>query len=212
MDKGDAPPTARLIRSGGWSEANYASVHTLLTEYHDIFSQKTGELGCASLAKHEIQVVDDKPFKERYQRIPPPMVEEVRFHMKEMLEADAICPSQSPWLNAVMSVWKDGGLHFCIDFHKLNVRTKNDFYPLSHIQEAIDRFVGTGCFSFLDLKAYILQITMNEALKQCTAFTVENLGFFKCEHMPIGLCNSPSTFQRLMQNCLGELSLTYCII
>ena len=30
--------------------------------------------------------------------------------------------------------------------------------------------------------------------------------------MPFRLCNVPATFQRLMQNCLGELNLTYCLI
>ena len=30
--------------------------------------------------------------------------------------------------------------------------------------------------------------------------------------MPFGLCNVPAMFQRLMQNCLGELNLTYCPI
>ena len=30
--------------------------------------------------------------------------------------------------------------------------------------------------------------------------------------MPFGLCNTPATFQHLMQNTLGELNLTYCII
>ena len=30
--------------------------------------------------------------------------------------------------------------------------------------------------------------------------------------MLFGLCNAPPTFQRLMQNCLGELNLTYCLI
>ena len=53
---------------------------------------------------------------------------------------------------------------------------------------------------------------MDETSKQYTAFTIGSLGFFKCECMPFRLCNTPATFQRLMQNCLGELNLTYCLI
>ena len=99
----------------GWSGANHTSACALLTKYHDIFSPEPEELGCTSLAKHEVWVVDDEPFKERFQRIPPPMVEEVRAHVKEMLEVGAIHPSQSPLCNTVMLVWKkDGGLQFCI--------------------------------------------------------------------------------------------------
>ena len=30
--------------------------------------------------------------------------------------------------------------------------------------------------------------------------------------MPFRLCNAPATFQWLMQNCLGELNLIYCLI
>ena len=89
---------------------------------------------------------------------------------------------------------------------------KKDSYPLPRIQEVLESLVGAGHFSCLDLKSGFWQIKMEEASKQYTAFTVGNLGFFECNHMPFGLCNAPATFQWLMQNCLGELNLIYCLI
>ena len=53
---------------------------------------------------------------------------------------------------------------------------------------------------------------MEKLLKQYTTFTVGNIGFFECDCMLFGLCNMPAMFQRLMQNCLMELNLTYCLI
>ena len=89
----------------------------LLAEYHDVFSLDLAELGCTHSTEHTIKVTDDTPFKERFGQIPPPMVEEVRNHLGEMLESSAIRSSQSAWCNAVVLVRKkDGGLCFCIDF------------------------------------------------------------------------------------------------
>ena len=89
---------------------------------------------------------------------------------------------------------------------------KKDSYPLPRIQEALETLVGAGHFSCLDLKSGFWQIKMDEASKQYTAFTVGNLGFFKCDRMLFGLCNAPATFQQLMQNCMGEFNLVYCLI
>ena len=69
---------------------------------------------------------------------------------------------------------KDRGLHFCIDFHKPNARSKKDSYPLPQIQEAIENLVGAGYFSCLDLKTVFRQIAMDEVSKQSTAFLVGN--------------------------------------
>ena len=141
------------------------------------------------------------------------MVEEVQNHLWEMLESGAISPSQSAWCNTVVLVQKkDGGLQFCIDFCHLNPCMKKDSYPLPRIQEGLESLVGAGQFSCLDLKSGFWQIKMEEASKQYPAFTLGNLGFFKCDCMPFGLCNVPATFQWLMQNCLGKLNLIYCLI
>ena len=83
----------------------------LLAEYHDVFSLDLMELGCTHLTEHTIKVTDDTPFKECFRRIPPPMVEEVRNHLKEMLESGAIRRSKSAWCNAVMLVRKKDGAY-----------------------------------------------------------------------------------------------------
>ena len=152
----------------------------LLAEYHDVFSLDMAELRGTHSIEHTIKVTDDTPFKECFRRIPPPMVEEVRNHLKEMLESGAIRLSQSAWCNTVVLVRKkDGSLHFCIDFQHLNSCTKKDSYPLPQIKEALESLVDASHFSCLDLKSGFWQIRMDEVSRQYTAFTVGNLGFFK---------------------------------
>ena len=112
-----------------------------------------------------------------------------------MLESGAIWPSQSVWCNAVVLVRKkDGGLRFCINFSHLNMHMKEDSYPLPRIQDALESLVGAGQFSCLDLKLGFWQMKMEEASKQYTTFTIGNLGFFECDHMPFWLCNTPAMF------------------
>ena len=125
----------------------------------------------------------------------------------------AICPSQSPWCNAMVLVRKkDGSLHFCVDFCRLNARTKKDSYPLLQIQEALESMVGATHFYMMDFKSRFWQVKMVLESQQYTAFTVGNLGFYEFTCMPFGLCNAPVTFQCLMENTLGVLNLTYCVI
>ena len=136
------------------------------------------------LTKHVIKVTDDAPFKGWFRWIPLPLVEEVCTHLWEMLDSGMICPSQSVWCNVVVLVWKkDGGLCFCIAFCCLHACTKKDSYPLLRIQESLESLVAAGHFSCLDLKSGFWQIMMDELSKQYTAFTIGNLGFFKCDHM-----------------------------
>ena len=140
-------------------------------------------------------------------------MEEVWEHIQEMLDGGTIHLSQSPWCNAVVLVCKkDGGLQFCIDFHKLNNRTKKDAFPLPWMQETMESMVGARFFSTMDLKSGFWQVKMAKESQQYTAFTVGSMGVYEFLRMPYGLCNALATFQRLMQNCLGELNLTYALI
>ena len=80
------------------------------------------------------------------------------------------------------------------------------------MQETMESMVGARFFSSMDLKSGFWQVRMSEKSLQYTAFTMGNLGMYEFLLMLYGLCNAPATFQRLMQNCLGELNLTYALV
>ena len=198
-----------------WPTEQAEKARGLLWEYHYIFSLEKQDMGHTKATKHKIVLkdLDTPPFKEHFCRIPPPQVDEVREHLKLMLDAGVVRLSNSPWCNAVVLVRKkDGSLRFCIDFRRLNALTVKDSHPLPCICETLESLAGAAHYSTFDLNSGFWQVPMDEESKQYTAFTLGSMGLYECESMPFGLCNAPSTFQRLMQNCLGELNLTYCLI
>ena len=144
----------RLDKLKEWPPELALKFKWMLMEHHNIFSLEPNEIGCMDAAEHIIELLDTEPFKERFHRIGPLLVEEVREHLQEMLDGGTIHPSQSLWYNAVVLVCKkDGGLQFCIDFRRLNSRTKKDAYPLPWMQETMESMVGTQFFSTMDLKS-----------------------------------------------------------
>ena len=198
-----------------WPKDQVEKAHSLLKEYHDIFSLEKCDVGHTKAAKHKIVLKDPNtpPFKERFCQIPPLQLDEVCAHLKMMLYAGVIWPSNSPWCNAVVLVRKkDGSLCFCIYFWKLNSLTVKDSHPLPRICETLESLTGAAHYSTFNMNSGFWQVPLDKESKQYTAFTLGSMGLYECESMPFGLCNAPPTFQRLMLNCLGELNLTYCLI
>ena len=188
-----------------WTKEQQAQVQQLFIDFGSLFALDSLDLGKTSAVKHKIRLDNYTPFKERYRCIPPHLYEEVKKHLKEMMDIGAIQKSSSPWASAVVLVRKkDGGLRFCIDLRRLNAHTIKDAYSLPRIDEALDCLGGARIFTSLDLKSGYWQVEMDEDLKELTAFTVGPLGFYECDRMPFGLTNAPATFQCLMESCLGD--------
>lgn len=114
-----------------------------------------------------------------------------------------ICESCIPYASPIVLVKKkDGSLRVCVDYRQLNSMTRRDAFPLPRIEESLDALSGAKWFSTLDLASGYNQVPMAEKDKSKTAFCTA-FGLFEFNRMLFGLCNAPSTFQRLMECLFG---------
>lgn len=186
------------------AEEEQGQVRGLLQKYSCVFSAHEGDIGCTNLISHDIPLVDELPVRQRYRRIPPSEYEAAKAHIRKLLEAQVIRESCSPFASPIVLVKKkDGSLRLCVDYRLLNNKTPKDSFPLPRIEESLDALSGARWFSTLDLTAGYNQVPVTEGDKRKTAFCTP-FGLFEWNRMPFGLCNAPSTFQRLMERIFGD--------
>ena len=152
----------------------------LLSQYPNLFAHKDTDLGHTSVVKHKLPLKDETPFKDRVQRIPLGMYEEVKKIIEEMLKAKVIQSSHCAWnSNIVLALKKDSTWRLCTDFRQLNNGTIPDSYRLPCLEETLDKLAGAKYFTCLDLKNGYWQMEIEELDKCKTAFSVPGVGFFE---------------------------------
>ena len=132
--------------------------------------------------------------------------------VQQMLTNGVIRPSNSPWASPVVMVKKkDRSLRFCVGFRQLNAAAIKDAHPIPRIDDLLDALHGARCFSTLDLKSGYWQVPIQERDKEKTAFRTSSGQLFEFIQVPLGLCNAPATFSRLMDRVLAGLYWETCL-
>ena len=200
----------RLRESLSLDEANLTAeerkqLETLVMEFADVFAVDSSELGSTDLVTHSINTGESPPIKQPARRMPFALRHTVEELVQQMLEQGVIEPSHSPWSSPVVLVEKKDGSHrFCVDYRQLNSVTKMDVFPLPRIDDILDTLAGAQYFTTLDLASGFWQVKMDAESQEKTAF-VTHSGLYEFKVMPFGLCNSPATFQRLIETVLMGL-------
>ncbi|XP_038695435.1 uncharacterized protein LOC119992714 [Tripterygium wilfordii] len=178
-----------------------------------------------TLCMHRILMEDEvRPSRESQRRLNPNMKEVVRAEVLKLLDVGVINPiSDSKWVSPVQVVPKKSGItevknkddeliptrmttgwRVCIDYRKLNTATRKDHFPLSFIDQMLERLSGHSHYCFLDGFSGYNQIPIAPEDQEKTTFTCP-FGTFAYRRMPFGLCNAPATFQRCMMAIFSDM-------
>ncbi|GJR05462.1 reverse transcriptase domain-containing protein [Tanacetum coccineum] len=174
---------------------------------------------------HKILMEDDyEPTVQHQRRVNPKIHDVIKKEVEKLLDAGLIYPiSDSPWVSPVHCVPKKGGMtvvtndenelvltrlvtgwRVCIDYHKLNEATRKDHFPLSFMDQVLERLAGNKYYYFLDGFSGYFQIPIDPNDQEKTTFTYP-YRTFAYRRMPFGLCNAPGTFQWCMMAIFHDM-------
>lgn len=117
---------------GPLDEKALNGMNEFLFEYRDLFAWTPQDLGRNDLVTYRIITENALLIKQKAYRTSPMEKDYLENEIADMLEADVIRPSFSPWSSPVVLVKQKDKVRFCIDYQKLNAVTKKDNYPLTH--------------------------------------------------------------------------------
>ena len=203
-------PAMELAQKHHAKEAPKVTEHAIpedYADYQDVFEKKASErFPDPRPYDHAIDLRPDF-VPRRFKTYKLSIREEALMNefVDENLRKGYIRPSSSPMASPFFFVpKKDGSLRPCQDYRELNEGTIKNAYPLPLVQDLVDQLKGAKIFSKLDLRSGYNNVRIKDGDQWKAAFTCKR-GLFEPTVMFFGLCNSPATFQALMNDLFKDM-------
>ena len=141
-------------------------------------------MGFTDVIEHSIEITGGRPKRQGPRPLTPPLRQELKKHIQELLDADIIQPSTSEYSSPVVLVRKrDGSTRFCIDYRSINKVSRPTSYALPKITDAMNSLGGASIFSTLDMRSGYWQVGMKKEDVPKTAFSTM-YGQYEWKRMP----------------------------
>ncbi|MBW0502010.1 hypothetical protein O181_041725 [Austropuccinia psidii MF-1] len=98
---------------------------------------------------------------------------------------------------------KDGGLHLCVAYQKLNAVTRKNKYPVTPMNQLLTTFKSSTIFSKIELHCAYNLLGIKEGDEHLTAVRAK-YGSYEYLLMPFSLTNAPASFQNLVNYIFAE--------
>jgi len=176
-------------------------------EYKTVFEKKASE--CFPVKKPWDHAINLKPnFIPKDCKIYPMLPgeqEKLDEFINENLHKGYIRPFKSLQASSFFFVFKkdSGKLRPCQDYQRLNNWTIKNAYPLPRVSDLLDKLKDAKYYTKFDLRWRYNNIRIKEEDEWKAAFKT-NKGLFEPTVMFFGLCNSPSTFQNMMNDIFKD--------
>ncbi|MBW0485330.1 hypothetical protein O181_025045 [Austropuccinia psidii MF-1] len=181
-------------------------------QYLDVFSKvKAEKLPPHCACKHNVKMEGYLPPVGGIYSSSNQASDILRTYISENLEEGFIRPSSPSTGAPVLFVKKkDGFLHLCVDYHKLNSVNRKNNYPVPPMNQLLTVFNCSSIFSEIDLHGAYNLLRIKEFNEHLTCFRTQ-YGSYEYLGMPFGLTNSPASFQNLFNDIFYYLLDIYVV-
>lgn len=183
----------------------------LLVEYREITTPPTMRSEIKHNVTHHIQT-KGPPVACKARRMAPDKLKAAKKEFEMMMEIGICRPSKSSWASPLHCVpKKNGEWRFVGDYRSLNRVTIPDRYPVPHIHDLLNSFLGKKFFTTLDMVRAYYNVPVEECDVPKTA-VITPFGLFEFTRMQFGLCNASQSFQRFMHSIFGDLDFVIVFV
>ena len=201
----------------------------LCTEFQDVFSKDSADLGKTPLLKMDIPTADSPPITQRPYTLALKHVQWVQEEIEILERAGIIAKSVSPWASPIVIVPKKMApgepprRQMCVDYRMLNqllprvdkVHSKAKgvltLVPLPKIDEIYAKLEGSMIYSTFDMRSGYYHLELSQESQPKSAFVVGGPkgGKREFKRCPFGLTQAPAYFQMLVNKVLEGLEFAF---